>query len=407
MHRAITRQGLLIAAVLVAALLTLVGGASAQLGTVLTSFSPASVGSGRAIALDPATGTLYYTNAGDPSIYATSTAGGPDLFVISPVDAVGAPINYGALSWDAKRGLLWGGRYSPNAGVPGGVDTIPPVAGVQAVSPKFGFAFAPGESCYTQDPGFIDGLAYDEGPTGANGDDSLWLSDDNATFLHHVDLTGAPIAGSPYPVPPGRCNTGITADGKYLWLALQSGPDTPPHDIVRVDKSNPTVVLSTFAFSASNPGPEDIELDLATFAPEHCALWSNQFNATVLTAWELEPGVKPECAVPTGIDIKPGSFPNSIKLKNKGVIPVAILGSATFDVTDVDYSTVCFAGDCTEAHGTVHFEDVNGDGFLDAVLHYETQETNIAFGDTQACLTGQLTDGTFFEGCDSVRTLDP
>ena len=88
-----------------------------------------------------------------------------------------------------------------------------------------------------------------------------------------------------------------------------------------------------------------------------------------------------------------------------GVIPVALLGSATFDVSAVDYSTVEFAGDSTEAHGTVHFEDVNGDGFTDAVLHFETQETNIAAGDTQACLTGELTSGVAFSACDSVRPI--
>jgi len=106
-----------------------------------------------------------------------------------------------------------------------------------------------------------------------------------------------------------------------------------------------------------------------------------------------------------GLDIKPGSFPNSIKLTNKGVIPVALLGSATFDVSAVDYSTVEFAGDSTEAHGTVHFEDVNGDGITDAVLHFETQETNIAAGDTEACLTGELTNGVAFTACDSVRPI--
>jgi hypothetical protein len=105
------------------------------------------------------------------------------------------------------------------------------------------------------------------------------------------------------------------------------------------------------------------------------------------------------------LDIKPGSFPNSIKLTNKGVIPLALLGSATFDVSAVDYSTVEFAGDSTEAHGTVHFEDVNGDGFTDAVLHFETQETNIAPGDAEACLTGELTNGVAFTACDSVRPI--
>jgi len=107
------------------------------------------------------------------------------------------------------------------------------------------------------------------------------------------------------------------------------------------------------------------------------------------------------------IDIKPGSFPNSINVASKGVIPVAIVGSAVLDVTQIDYDTVCFAGDCTEAHETVHFEDVNGDGYLDAVLHFETQETNIAAGDTEACLTGNLLNGTPFQGCDSVRTVPP
>lgn len=114
------------------------------------------------------------------------------------------------------------------------------------------------------------------------------------------------------------------------------------------------------------------------------------------------------------IDIKPGSFPNSIKLSNKGVIPVAILSTTAFDATTVDPSTVCFGDaenasqrDCTEEHGTGHIADVNGDGLLDLVLHYETGQTGIDFGDTQACLTGQTFGGQQVAGCDSVRTLNP
>lgn len=114
------------------------------------------------------------------------------------------------------------------------------------------------------------------------------------------------------------------------------------------------------------------------------------------------------------IDVKPGSDPNSIKLSNAGVIPVAILSTPTFDATTVDPSTVCFGDaedasqrDCTEAHGTGHIADVNGDSLLDLVLHYETGQTGIDFGDTQACLTGQTFGGQQVAGCDSVRTLDP
>jgi len=106
------------------------------------------------------------------------------------------------------------------------------------------------------------------------------------------------------------------------------------------------------------------------------------------------------------IDIKPGSFPNSINLKSKGVIPVAILTTEDFDATTVDADTVRFGpNEAEKVHKRAHVQDADGDGDLDMVLHFKTQDTGIAPGDTEACLTGQTYDGLPIVGCDSVRIV--
>jgi uncharacterized delta-60 repeat protein len=110
------------------------------------------------------------------------------------------------------------------------------------------------------------------------------------------------------------------------------------------------------------------------------------------------------------VDIKPGSRTNPIKLSSAGTIPVAILSTSSFDATTVDPTSVCFGDaeapaqrDCTMTYQSL--QDVDGDVRLDLLLHFDTKQTGIDLGDTQACLTGRTSTGLTVEGCDSIKTI--
>jgi len=118
------------------------------------------------------------------------------------------------------------------------------------------------------------------------------------------------------------------------------------------------------------------------------------------------------------IAIKPPSGSTaSINLKSKGLIPVAILTTSTaagdavdFDplhpVDGVDPESVLFAG-AAKAHKSPlgHWQDVDGDGDTDLVLHFRTQETGITCGATEALLTGETHSGKAIEGSGLIRTV--
>ena len=121
------------------------------------------------------------------------------------------------------------------------------------------------------------------------------------------------------------------------------------------------------------------------------------------------------------IDIKPGSYPNSINVKSKGVLPVAIFGTESFDIIEVDPSTLFLTwrgitlplGVDDGVHPLRYaYEDVNEDGLSDIVLKFSMEELRIMTvtkeppGDLVMTLTGETYDGTRLAGQDLVRIIN-
>lgn len=105
------------------------------------------------------------------------------------------------------------------------------------------------------------------------------------------------------------------------------------------------------------------------------------------------------------IDIKPCSDPNSINLKSKGVVPVAVLTTDDFDASTVDPTTVTFAG-ASPVRWTI--EDVGydceeNDGFDDLLLFFNTQDLELDETSTEAFLKGYTYGGEFIWGMDTVK----
>lgn len=116
------------------------------------------------------------------------------------------------------------------------------------------------------------------------------------------------------------------------------------------------------------------------------------------------------------IDIKPGGNPNTINLRSKGLLPVAILSSEEvgkeFDATTVDPSTVQLAGAGVAVRGKnkymAHKEDVNGDGLTDLVVQIEIENLNPdKLEDGSAILTGQTSNGIEITGSDKIAIVPP
>ncbi len=231
------------------------------------------------IEYDTVTGTLY----------AEETNGGLLLYTIDPL--TGAPLGavahvYGALNGMEYVGTTLFATFIPCGGCPSDLVVVDTTTGNLGLVGPTGF-------------GPISGLAYDiltgtmYGVTAGGGPATLVTIDlltGAATPIAPVLLpTGQPLnrIGSIEFGPDGQLYGGLT------WLAMAI-----PNHLVTIDTST----------------------GLAT------VIGDTGFSVTGLTS----------CFGQLQIDIKFCSNPNAFNCKKKGVLPVTIFGTATFDVTMID-----------------------------------------------------------------------
>lgn len=110
------------------------------------------------------------------------------------------------------------------------------------------------------------------------------------------------------------------------------------------------------------------------------------------------PGVQVE------IQIKPGGTSPCVNESSKGRTPVAILASPEFDPLMVDPATIR-AGGLTAPVRWGSGEDVNGDGLLDLVVHFKTQElyaSGLLQDGLDLVISGEFEGGSF-TGSDLIR----
>ncbi|HEY3567661.1 MAG TPA: hypothetical protein VGP73_06985 [Thermoanaerobaculia bacterium] len=125
-----------------------------------------------------------------------------------------------------------------------------------------------------------------------------------------------------------------------------------------------------------------------------------------VTSYRMPVRILADCVIQVAVDLKPGSFPNTVNPQSRGVLPVAIWSTGAFDASLVDPASVRFGATGKEA-APDHFdlEDLNADGHLDLILQFRTQETGISCDTTSVSLTGRTFSGQPIAGSDSLRAV--
>jgi hypothetical protein len=190
--------------------------------------------------------------------------------------------------------------------------------------------------------------------------------------------------GNPFPEIPVP-----TKESKFIWIPK---PLDGKYDIRVIGTDTGVYTLSTSIYNQSGQSKDTVHVGSITI--NNIQEFELNYSTSTIQQTEIYRIVD--------IDIKPGSYPNSINLKSKGVTPVAVLTDEFFDAKNIIVDSILFAGASPDKG---KLEDVDKDGDLDLVLHFKTQDLQLTSIDTEAVLTGKLTNGTLIKGTDSIRIV--
>jgi hypothetical protein len=251
-------------------------------------------------------------------------------------------------------------------------------------------------------------------------------NDSNIPNPYDADGWNVTLAGIDY--ESGTANMQLhVADGQTgefwlddtLWLnslVLDPGPNifegntVPSYNNGPDDNGNLWDIKNFDVTSFLTPGPNI--LSLYTGVLGDCL-------GLVVAIIDLPAGAAPR--VPVALDIKPQSCPNPFNMNAKGVLPVAILGTADFDVMMVDPSTILLEGVpplrwSSEDVSTPVVDPIEpcecttygADGYMDMTLKFDRQAIAAALGTVSdgevrvLSLEAFTYDGVAIEGKDCI-----
>jgi len=125
----------------------------------------------------------------------------------------------------------------------------------------------------------------------------------------------------------------------------------------------------------------------------------DNWNAPRLHVSYIEPVIEP---LTVSIDVLPAETANVVYPNQSGEFPVAVLSSAVFDATEVDWTTLKFGPSEASALYVRGMGDKDGQFGNDMNVVFSMPETGIQCNDTEASLSGETYAGQPFLGTDSI-----